>query len=89
MGVLVGLSGVKKKELPCEFFSTPLQMKKIIAKGMAATSASRNGALNVWQDDKGVLRGSYHQFCQELESNVFESMDDLLAWTKKYLRKIK
>ena len=41
--------------------------------GCACTSAGDNGAINVWKDDAGIIRGELMRYCVTIESRSFSN----------------
>lgn len=50
-----------KGPIECEMFGSVQQVKRILNKGIAATTADTNGAINIWVGDDGCYRGSLHR----------------------------
>lgn len=86
---LTGLKGVSAELVECEFFNYPSEIEAIISNGMAATSAGTFGAMNIWKDDHGLLRGEVMEHCVTIESKSFKNMTEAVAFGKKWLPKIK
>lgn len=61
---------------------------KILRKGIGATTANSNGALNIWRDDKGKYRCAAYKYCSLLEEQIFETQKELAQWIKTWLPKI-
>lgn len=86
---LIDLEGCAAKETPCEFFKKPSELKGIFEKKLAATSADYNGAINVYIDDNGKYRCEAMKNLSSVEKQVYNTIDEAEAWSKKWLRKIK
>jgi hypothetical protein len=86
---LVNLTGVKKKEVPCEFFKKSKEIDKIFKKGLAATATDYNGAINVWIDDNDKYRCNLHVNFVCLEELEFDSFKSMLEKIDEWLIKIK
>lgn len=87
--LLSGLEGVKKKDVPCQIFTSVSQIKKILDKNEAATTAGGNGAINIYKDDDGFLRGELMRHLRTIDKKIFNSMDELKKWATKWLIEIK
>lgn len=88
MGILSGLSGTKKKSIPCEFFRSASRALAILRKGIAATAANDNGSLNVWRDDERKYRCEAHRHYESLGLEIFNTQKEVAHWIKTWLPKI-
>lgn len=88
MAVLKDLEGIAAKEIECEFIDKPSDVKKILSKGKAATTAGDNGAINIWKDDKGRYRCAAMQWMRTVEQKDFRDIDQAIRWAAKWIKTI-
>lgn len=85
---LIGLEGVKAHEVACDFITRSSQIRGIIKKGNAVTAAGYNGAINIWKDDAGYLRGEAMRHFISLDKKIFTDMKEVKSWADKWLKEI-
>lgn len=82
MGVLNGLAGVRKAELPCVYARSVTDALVRIKTRRAVTAAGSDGAINIWRDDKGCLRSNFCRFRQTVTEAEHTSAASLRRWLK-------
>ena len=85
---LRGLEGTSGAEIEAEYFTKSSQIKNIIDKGLSATAADYNGAINIWKDDAGFIRCESMQWLISLEKKRFRTIKEVKVWADKWLKKI-
>jgi len=88
MGQLTNLSGLSSA-IDCEFFTHLTDIKPILKRGIAATTANTNGAINIWVGDDGHYRGSLNRHQQTLCEIMSVDFIDVRELCKKWLKQIK
>lgn len=85
-----GLEGVsrggKRKAL---YIRHATDVELILSLGLCATDAGDNGAINVWEDDKGVIRCEAMRHFSVLDKKNFHNVRKSFAWVRKWMRKIR
>lgn len=71
-----------------EMFRTISQARKLLSKRIAATAASDNGAINIWDDKHGNWRGERQVFMCTRSRCEVKTLKELVAWLKIELPKI-
>lgn len=90
MGQLQGLKGIdNNRNVDCLFIKTGKDIEVILNNAYAATAANSNGAINVYNDDYGAIRCEAMRNFATLDEQSFDDMKLAIAWTNKWLRKIK
>ena len=89
MPTLAGLPGTDGRKIECEFVGSVTAALFALSKGKPATLAADNGAINVWRDDAGCLRGERHFHKSVRESKRFYSKRELGVWLRGALKKIR
>lgn len=56
-----------------------------LRKHRMVSAAGDHGAVNIWKDDDGALRGEFQRFCVTLDKQRFKSKAHALEWLKKWL----
>lgn len=85
--MLVDLPNTKDPK-ECEFFRSVTKALAIIRRGLAATAAGGAGAINVWRDDSGQLRGELFVRQSLVESAVFGTVVSARRFIAQWLLKI-
>lgn len=85
---LIGLKGITTKETECEWFSKPMQLKRILDSGKAATTAGDNGAINIWKDDEGFIRCEAQRWCRTINERKFSKISEVRTWANEWLLNI-
>ncbi len=88
MGQLMDLRGLKGP-IECEMFKSISQVRRILNKGIAATTADTNGAINIWIGDDGCFHGSLHRYQRTLCEIMSVDFIDVRELCKKWLKQIK
>lgn len=52
------------------------------------TSAGDNGAINVWKDDAGIIRGKLMRYCVTVEKRTFANYVDAEKCVSDWLERI-
>lgn len=89
MVTLENLEGLAVKKIDAEFFSKASQIKAILDKGIAATAAEQNGALNIWKADDGRYRCESMRSFKTLDYQKFTTLGQVGKWAKEWLELIK
>jgi len=76
----VDLTGVAAKELEGAFVKSAAGAVRGLAKTRVASLAGDRGAVTVWRDDAGKLRGEHSVFLVTRDSIVAKSMAELRRW---------
>lgn len=71
-----------------EFASSASAALRVLRKGKAASDGQRNGAINLWRDDDGKLRGSRCVHFMEVELKTFRTQSQAAKWYRRALKKI-
>jgi GH15 family glucan-1,4-alpha-glucosidase len=64
------------------------QVLDVLRAGLAATAAGDCGAINVWRDLSGSLRGEAMRRMITVDSQMFADLQEVASWTRKWLEKI-
>jgi hypothetical protein len=70
--ILRDLPGTSK-DVGGRVFWTPRQAEALLRRGLAATAAGPDGAINIWRDSEGKLRGHLMDYREVLEEKTFKS----------------
>lgn len=85
----MNLDGVKQEFTDCEmFYKSPSKISGILKRGLAATTAGDNGAIDVYRDDNGCLRVSLHRRLCTISHDVFPSLRAAMPLIKSYIADI-
>jgi hypothetical protein len=87
MPTLRGLPGTDGSERECDLVRTVTAAFRSLRRGRPAAFAADNGAINVWRDDAGTLRGERYFYTAVRESKKFSSLKKLAVWLKRAIRK--
>ena len=87
--MLKNLSGIKKVEIDADVFHFAIEIKEILAKGIAAATADDNGALSIWIDDNGYYRCEAQRYCKTIDSRIYTHLKSVIKWATKWLEEIK
>jgi len=83
---------IKKEKPICQLDGLPGVKRRIIEStlelGYACTSAGDNGAINVWKDDAGIIRGELMRYCVTVEKRTFASYAELEKCISEWLEMI-
>lgn len=83
---LKNLDGVRKKLVDAKYFKNAKEAEDIIQSGIAATTAGSNGAINVWEDDKGNVWCSMMQYLEYIDKKIINGTDERRKWIKRNLK---
>lgn len=64
---LEGLPGIKKRIIDAYCINNTSDIEPTLQLGYACTSAGDNGAINIWKDDAGIIRGELMRYCVTVE----------------------
>lgn len=85
--ILTGLPDTRKVRKTL-MFSTITQALKILRKRVAASTASDEGAINIWNDKFGMWRCERQRYMITQSSGAFKTLKEVAAWLKVELPKI-
>lgn len=85
---LVALPGIRKRKIGACYIkeASENEIKNILEKGFACTSAGGNGAINIWKTDGGVIRGEAMRNCHSLDKKEFSSYTEVAKWAKQWIK---
>jgi hypothetical protein len=84
---LVDLPGVRRKRTMAFFVRSQTQAMRIIRaepKGAAVTAAGGRGAINIWVDDKRLIRCNFQRHCCDLSNETFDSLTAVRGWLREW-----
>lgn len=87
MPTLVDLPGTQSPK-EYESCSSATGAIKALRKGLAATASGDRGAINLWRDDTGQLRGERFRFLLLQESAEFGTIASARIWYAASLKTI-
>jgi uncharacterized protein YllA (UPF0747 family) len=87
MPYLAGLPNTTENQ-DCEIVSTVTAAFNVLRQGTAASASGDNGAINLWYDDDGDLRGERMRFLITEDSQTFSTKKEARTWLKDALQKI-
>lgn len=82
------LSGVKKCKIDAYLINNTNDIESTLELGYACTSAGDNGAINVWKDDAGIIRGELMRYSVTVEKRIFASYTDVEICVSDWLERI-
>lgn len=85
---LKGLPGVKRRMVDAYHITNTSDIEPTLELGYACTSAGDNGAINVWKDDAGIIRGELMRHCVTVEKRIFASYTDAENCVSDWLERI-
>ena len=88
MSVLSGLTGTKKTFTLKVFSRSVPDLMKYLKRDGFSTAANKNGAINVWKDNKGIFRAEHYIYCRTENSVQTDSLKVLRDWLKIYYPQI-
>ncbi len=88
IGQLEGLPGVKRRTVDAYRINTTSDIEPTLELGYACTSAGDNGAINVWKDDDGIIRGELMRYCVTVEKRKFANYTEAEKCINDWLEKI-
>lgn len=68
---LEGLPGVKKCKVDAYWINDTSDIEPTLELGCTCTFAGDNGAINVWKDDAGIIRGELTRYRVTIEKRTF------------------
>ncbi len=89
MVALKGLTGISEETKECKFFEKPVEINKILKKGLVATAAGDNGAINIWTDDDGFIRCQSMRHCFTIDEQIFTKISEVRTWATEWIEKIR
>lgn len=87
MPMLIGLEGVKGK-IETECASSVSKMIQIFRNYGAATAAGDDGAICIWRDDRGILRGDLQRYMITMDKQEFATIKAMHEWVRTTWPKI-
>lgn len=85
---LEGLPGVKRHKVDAYLINDTSDIEPTLELGYACTSAGYNGAINVWKDDSGIIRGELMRYCVIVEKRTFASYSEVEKCVSDWLERI-
>lgn len=85
---LVGLSGVKNRDIDSYWINDTSDIKPTLELGCACTAAGNNGAFNVWKDDAGIIRGELSRYGFTVEKKIFSDYSEMESCVSDWLKRI-
>ena len=85
---LEGLPGVKRYKVDAYLINDTSDIEPTLELGYACTSAGYNGAINVWKDDSGIIRGELMRYCVIVEKRTFASYSEVEKCVSDWLERI-
>lgn len=82
------LPGVKKHKVDAYHINDTSDIEPTLELGCACASAGDNGAINVWKDDAGIIRGELMRYCVTLESRSFSNYQEVEKCVSDWLELI-
>ena len=82
------LSVVKRRKVDAYSINNTSDIESTIELGYACTSAGDNGAINVWKDDAGIIRGELMRYCVTVEKRTFTSYAEVEKCVSDWLERI-
>lgn len=80
---LVGLPDTKGV-IEADGVSSFAAVLRALRAGHAATTAGDDGAINIWRDDNGKLRGEVMRFMITQDSQTFNNQALIAPWFRKW-----
>lgn len=81
-------SGSKRRKVDAYSINNTSDIESTIELGYACTSAGDNGAINVWKDDAGIIRGELMRYCVTVEKRTFTSYAEVEKCVSDWLERI-
>lgn len=85
---LEGLPGVKRDKIDAYWFKDINDIEATLELGYACTSSGNNGAINVWKDDTGMIRGELMRHLVVVEKRTFVSYAEVEKCVSDWLERI-
>jgi hypothetical protein len=85
---LDGLPGVKRRKVDAYLINDTSDIEPTLELGYACTAAGDNGAINVWKDDAGIIRGELMRYCVTVEKKTFTSYVEVEKCVSDWLERI-
>ena len=79
---------VKRRKVDAYSINNTSDIESTIELGYACTSAGDNGAINVWKDDAGIIRGELMRYCVTVEKRTFTSYAEVEKCVSDWLERI-
>lgn len=83
-----GLPGVRKKMIEGVYSRTPGGFIAALEKHRVVSAAGDDGAVTVYRDDKGRLRGMFCRYMSILASETFPTKAACRRWLAEFLPKM-
>jgi hypothetical protein len=84
MPELRGLPGVKRPAVLARYASSRTDAVRQLRTCRAVTAAGDCGALNVWRDDKGKIRASFHRYLATIDEVSDLTRGGLILWLRTW-----
>lgn len=78
--LFVGLEGIRKKKIDGKFVASPAAAIRALTDNRVASLAGDRGAVTVWRDDAGNLRGDFSRWQITQDSILAKSKAELRRW---------
>lgn len=88
MPILAGLPGTDGGPRDAEMFSSASAALKILRKGLAATTAGDNGAINVYRDDSNKYRCEMMRHMVSMDAQQFTTQAEVREWLRQWMLEI-
>ncbi|UWF79540.1 MAG: hypothetical protein [Bacteriophage sp.] len=85
---LDGLPGVKRRKVDAYWTNDTIDIEPTLELGYACTSSGNNGAINVWKDDTGMIRGELMRHLVVVEKRTFVSYEEVEKCVRDWLNRI-
>ena len=85
---LDGLPGVKRRKVDAYWINDTIDIEPTLELGYACTSSGNNGAINVWKDDTGMIRGELMRHLVVVEKRTFVSYEEVEKCVRDWLDRI-
>ncbi len=82
------LPGVKKYKVDAYWINDTSDIEPTLELGYACTSSGNNGAINVWKDDTGMIRGELMRHLIVVEKRTFVSYAEVEKCVSDWLERI-
>jgi len=85
---LDGLPEVKRRKVDAYWINDTIDIEPTLELGYACTSSGNNGAINVWKDDTGMIRGELMRHLVVVEKRTFVSYEEVEKCVRDWLDRI-
>ncbi len=88
MPELTGLTGVKRKTVPCKSVFSFTEALRVVTRRRAVIAADDNGSISVWIDDSGSYRAEFFRHLISHGSIVTTGKRALRDWLREWWPKM-